>query len=181
MNRWSGSAGRESLENLLEKLIFNSRWILVTFYLGLVLTLGVIAIRFVHEFALFVQTFMQQNDAEFTTAILAIIDRTLMGNLIVLVMFSGYENFVSVIDAARNSVDRPRWMGGVDFAGLKLKLIGSVVALSGVNLLSSFMSIGKTDKTDLGWMMALHVVFVVTGVLFALSELIARKGEGPGH
>jgi uncharacterized protein (TIGR00645 family) len=157
-------------EVLIEKIIFRSRWILAGFYLLLVATLFLVAIKFVKEFAHFAMIFWDASEAEFVTGVLEIVDKTLLGNLLILIIFSGYENFVSVIGAAKNSTDRPKWMGGVDFAGLKLKLIGSIVALSGINLLAAFLEISTTNKENLGWMVGIHLTFVVTGLIFALSE-----------
>jgi uncharacterized protein (TIGR00645 family) len=166
-----------SLEVFLEKMIFRSRWILAAFYLILVATLFLVAIKFVKEFAHFVMIFWDASEAEFVTGVLEIVDKTLLGNLLILIIFSGYENFVSVIGAAKNSVDRPKWMGGVDFASLKLKLIGSIVALSGINLLAAFLEIGTANKEDLGWMVGIHLTFVVTGMIFALSEKFMVHGS----
>ena len=158
------------LEVLIEKMIFRSRWILAVFYLILVATLLLVAIKFVKEFAHFSMIFWNASEAEFVTGVLGIVDKTLLGNLLILIIFSGYENFVSIIGAAKNSADRPKWMGGVDFANLKLKLIGSIVALSGINLLAAFLEIETTNKENLGWMVGIHLTFVVTGLIFALSE-----------
>ena len=157
-------------EVLIEKIIFRSRWILAGFYLLLVATLFLVAIKFVKEFAHFAMIFWHASEAEFVTGVLEIVDKTLLGNLLILIIFSGYENFVSVIGAAKNSADRPKWMGGIDFASLKLKLIGSIVALSGINLLAAFLEISTTNKENLGWMVGIHLTFVVTGLIFALSE-----------
>jgi uncharacterized protein (TIGR00645 family) len=89
---------------------------------------------------------------------------------LILIIFSGYENFVSIIGVAKNSADRPKWMGGIDFAGLKLKLIGSLVALSAINLLAAFLEIDSVSKENLGWMIGIHLTFVFTGLIFAYSE-----------
>lgn len=158
------------LEVFVEKMIFRSRWILAIFYLILVATLALVAIKFVKEFAHFSFIFWDASEAEFVTGVLEIVDKTLLGNLLILIIFSGYENFVSIIGAAKHSADRPKWMGGVDFASLKLKLIGSIVALSGINLLAAFLEIETTNKDNLGWMVGIHLTFVVTGLIFALSE-----------
>jgi len=158
------------LEVFIEKMIFRSRWILASFYLILVATLLLVAIKFLKEFAHFAMIFWNASEAEFVTGVLEIVDKTLLGNLLILIIFSGYENFVSIIGAAKNSADRPKWMGGVDFASLKLKLIGSIVALSGINLLAAFLEIETTNKENLGWMVGIHLTFVVTGLIFALSE-----------
>ena len=160
------------IEKNLEKLIFNSRWILAIFYVFLVISLVILAIKFLQEFIHFGSSFWAASEAEFLTSVLGLVDKTLLANLLILIIFSGYENFVSVIGAAKDSPDRPTWMGEVDFAGLKLKLIGSIVALSGINLLAAFLEISTTNKEDLGWMIGIHLVFVITGVLFALSERV---------
>jgi uncharacterized protein (TIGR00645 family) len=157
-------------EIFIEKLIYRSRWILASFYLILVATLLLVAIKFFKEFVHFAMIFWDATEAEFVTGVLEIVDKTLLGNLLILIIFSGYENFVSIIGAAKNSADRPKWMGEVDFAGLKLKLIGSIVALSGINLLAAFLEIETTNKENLGWMVGIHLTFVVTGLIFALSE-----------
>ena len=107
------------LEIFIERMIFRSRWILASFYLILVATLFLVAIKFVKEFAHFAMIFWNASEAEFVTGVLEIVDKTLLGNLLILIIFSGYENFVSIIGAAKNSADRPKWMGGVDFASLK--------------------------------------------------------------
>jgi len=158
------------IEVFVEKLIFRSRWILAFFYLILVATLALVAIKFAKEFLHFVTIFWNASEAEFVTGVLEIVDKTLLGNLLILIIFSGYENFVSIIGAAKLSADRPKWMGGVDFASLKLKLIGSIVALSGINLLAAFLEIDTANKENLGWMVGIHITFVVTGLIFALSE-----------
>lgn len=167
-----------SIENLIEKIIFRSRWILAIFYLVLVLTLLILAIRFMQGFVHFLATFWSGSDAHFVSGVLEMIDMTLIANLLILIIFSGYENFVSIIGIAQRSVDRPKWMGGVDFAGLKIKLIGSIIAISGVQLLAAFLEIDSTDKTDLAWQIGLHVVFLFTGILYAISEKISHP---PSH
>ncbi|CAM3807450.1 YqhA family protein [Polynucleobacter antarcticus] len=166
------------LETAIEKIIFRSRWILSIFYLILVATLLLVCIKFLQEFFHLATTFWGASDAEFVTGVLQIVDKTLLGNLLILIIFSGYENFVSIIGTARFNPDRPKWMGGVDFANLKLKLIGSIVALSGINLLASFLEIEGVNKDNLGWMVGIHITFVFTGLIFALSEKVMHSNSG---
>ena len=92
-----------------------------------------------------------------------------------MILFAGYENFVSKIGAARDSEDKPSWMGKVDFSGLKLKLVGSIVAISGINLLEAFMDIDNLDDRNIKWQIYIHLVFVVSGVLLATMDFIASK------
>jgi len=162
------------IEDLIERIIFASRWVLAIFYLGLVGCLVILAIRFAEHFGIFALAALHSNETSFLLEILKLVDMTLLGNLLLVIIFSGYENFVSIIGVAHDSPDRPKWMGGIDFAGLKLKLISSLVALSGINLLGAFLEIKNANKQDLAWMIGLHLVFVITGLLFALAERVSR-------
>ena len=92
-----------------------------------------------------------------------------------MILFAGYENFVSKIGAARDSEDKPSWMGKVDFSGLKLKLVGSIVAISGINLLEAFMNVENLEDRNIKWQIAIHLVFVISGVMLALMDYIASK------
>jgi uncharacterized protein (TIGR00645 family) len=113
-----------------------------------------------------------------------LLDLVLLANLILIVIFAGYENFVSKIEAAKDNVDRPHWMGTIDFSGLKLKLIGSLVAISVIELLKDFIQLGEHEGAKVGdgilWRVVIHLVFVISGVMFALMDFIAEK-INPGH
>jgi uncharacterized protein (TIGR00645 family) len=115
---------------------------------------------------------------------LGLLDIMLLANLVLIVIFAGNENFVSKIDAAHESEDRPHWMGTIDSSGLKLKLIGSLVAISGIELLKDFIGLGEGQKVgdSLIWRVIIHLVFVVSGVMFAIMDAIAARSEGkPVH
>lgn len=109
---------------------------------------------------------------------LSLIDLSLAGNLILIVIFSGYENFVSRIDVGSHE-QRPTWMGTVDFSGLKLRLVASIVAISAISLLRAFMKIGEgqTDEVDLKWRVIIHLTFVSSGVLLALMDFLSSRAE----
>ena len=98
-----------------------------------------------------------------------------LGNLIIIVLFAGYENFVSKITVAEGAKDRPHWMGHVDYSGLKIKLIGSLVAISVIELLKDFMKEGTFDANREGWRIGIHMTFVISGVLFALMDMMADR------
>ena len=161
--------------HFIETGLFRSRWLLAPLYIGLVGTLILLAIRFVQEFINIISHFGEKTGQEFVLEILALLDLTLLANLILIVIFAGYENFVSRIDAAHDSVDRPHWMGHVDYSGLKIKLIGSLVAISVIELLKDFMKEGTFDANREGWRIGIHMTFVVSGVLFALMDLMADR------
>ena len=114
------------LSNLIESVLFRARWFLVPLYLGLVAALILLIYRFILEFVHMIENVADADAHKFTLDLLALLDLTLLANLILIVIFAGYENFVSRIDVAHDSKDRPHWMGTIDFSGLKIKLIGSI-------------------------------------------------------
>ena len=104
--------------------------------------------------------------------VLTLVDLSFTASLLIIVMFSGYENFVSKIDHSDHK-DWPEWMGTIDFTGLKLKLMSSIVAISAISLLKAFMDVKSSSDRDLIWLVSIHMVFVVSGILMALTDRIA--------
>lgn len=162
------------IEGLLEKTIFASRWILAPFYLGLSLSLLVLLYEFIHEIIDFIKIVNSTDIAGVLLFILSLVDISLAGNLLIIVIFSGYENFVSKIDV-KNHEDKPDWMGHVDFTDLKIKLISSIVAISGIHLLKVFMNLNNYDKEKIIMYVVVHLSFVISGVLLALMDYIMSK------
>jgi len=162
------------IESLLEKTIFASRWILAPFYLGLSLSLLVLLYEFIHEIIDFLKIVHSTDIAGVLLFILSLVDISLAGNLLIIVIFSGYENFVSKIDV-KNHEDKPDWMGHVDFTDLKIKLISSIVAISGIHLLKIFMNLNNYDKEKIILYVVVHLTFVISGVLLALMDFIMSK------
>lgn len=166
-----------ALEDLVEKLLFGGRWLLAPLYLGLLFGLIPVLYRFFREFISLFQVMATADMHELTLRILEMLDTVLLGNLIIIIIFAGYENFVSKINVAEESEDRPHWMGRVDYSGLKIKLIGSLVAISVIELLKDFMLTTHIDSHREAWRVGIHLTFVFSGVLFALMDLIADKRE----
>ena len=167
----------EKLETFIEKIIFAGRWFLAPLYLGLLLTLVPILYRFFHAFWHMMTHITTATAGEITLEVLELLDTVLLANLIIIILFAGYENFVSKIKIAEGAEDRPHWMGRVDYSGLKIKLIGSLVAISVIELLKDFMLEGEIDGHREAWRIGIHLTFVVSGVLFAVMDLIADKRE----
>ena len=165
----------EKLEQSLEKIIFAGRWLLAPLYIGLLLALLPILYRFFHAFWHMMTHIQGSTTGEVTLQVLELLDTVLLGNLIIIVLFAGYENFVSKITVAEGAKDRPHWMGHVDYSGLKIKLIGSLVAISVIELLKDFMKEGTFDANPEGWRIGIHMTFVVSGVLFALMDMMADR------
>ena len=172
------------LETAFERALFRSRWLMAPFYLGLVAALFMLLVIFVRELIhYFPAVFapygtMTANDG--ILVVLTLVDLSLAGNLLLIVLFSGYENFVSKLDL-EGETDRPPWMGTVDFSGLKMKLIASIVAISGIQLLKTFMNIGKAgyqlNAEEAMWGVIIHLTFVTSGVLLALMDWLTAKTD----
>jgi uncharacterized protein (TIGR00645 family) len=168
------------LEQWLEQGLFAARWLMAPFYIGLVIALAALIVTFVQELIHEVPHILafQAKPEDAILLALSLIDLSLAGNLLLIVTFSGYENFVSKIDT-RGHVDRPSWMGTVDFSGLKMKLVASIVAISAISLLKSFMTLAEPgaaiDTVRLTWLVVIHLTFVGSGVLLALMDLLVSK------
>jgi len=165
------------VERSLERLIFASRWLMAPFYVGLVVALAMLLVKFVQELLHYVPGVLSMKESDLVLAVLALVDLTLAGSLVLMVIFSGYENFVSKIETDDHA-DRPEWMGTLDFSALKLKLVASIVAISAIHLLKAFMNVSAVSKDDIFWLVVVHMAFVVSGVLLALMDWISEKAKG---
>ncbi|MDO9078119.1 MAG: TIGR00645 family protein [Brevundimonas sp.] len=170
---------KPQIETRFERGLFASRWLMAPMYLGLVVSLAMLVIVFARELIYYAPQAFTMTSEQVILVVLTLIDLSLAGNLLLIVLFSGYENFVSKLDID-DTTDRPPWMGTVDFSGLKMKLIASIVAISAIALLKSFMELAEgKDIPDrhLMWLVIIHLVFVVSGVLLALMDWLAGKAE----
>ncbi len=169
------------IEKALEKFIFGSRWLLAPFYIMLVVTLVVLLAKFLMKFADMLTVIWTMEGTALVLPILGLIDLVLVSNLLILIIFSGYENFVSKIDEAKDHSDRPEWMGNVDYGSLKIKVIGSIVAISSIDLLKAFFDIHQYNKEDLMWLVIVHLTFVISGLLFAFTERLMHPHSEPAE
>lgn len=173
------------IEHGMEVLIFNSRWLLAPFYLGLVGGVVILLIKFGQEFFHLLPHVLGAPESDVILMILTLVDMSLVANLLLIVIFSGYENFVSKINTAGHE-DRPDWMGKVDFSGLKIKVIASIVAISAIELLKAFVNVSNVgtpgtlgtwtiEDKQLAWKVGIHFTLVLSGVLFAFMDKIAES------
>ncbi len=165
------------MEHMIERGLFASRWLMAPMYVGLAGALAILVWTFLMELSRFARAIPTLTVDDAVLGVLALIDLSLAGNLLLIVIFSGYENFVSRMDL-KDEEDRPEWQGTVDFSGLKLKLVASIVAISGIHLLKVFMDVAKYPPEQIRWMVTIHLVFVVSGVLLALMDWISARSKG---
>ncbi|MBW8903737.1 MAG: TIGR00645 family protein [Bradyrhizobium sp.] len=158
------------VELLVEGLIFNSRWLMAPFYLGLVISLAVLLLKFCMLLWEFIIHAPGSRESDIILGVLGLIDVSLTGNLILIVVFSCYENFVSKVDT-RGHPDWPDWMTRIHFGGLKQKLLASIVAISAIQVLKAFMNIeAALDTSKMGWLVGVHLAFVASAFMLALSD-----------
>ena len=168
--------GHSKLAGAIERGIFASRWLLAPLYLGLSVSLLLLLLKFTEGMLELARKIDIEDANKLVTGTLSLIDLSLMGNLVVMVMFAGYENFVSRFgDATKGK--RPDWLGNVGFGTLKLKLMTSIIAIAAIHILEDFMHVAEIDNRELGWSVGILLAFVVSGLLLALMDQIGGGGH----
>jgi len=166
---------RKAIARSAETALFNSRWLMAPFYVGLVVSLAVLFLKFIRMLWEFILEAPGAKSTDTILGVLSLIDVTLVANLILIVVFSGYENFVSRIDTSHHP-SWPVWITKIDFAGLKQKLLASIVAISAIHVLEAFLNIDRAfDATRMTWLVAVHLVFVISTLLLAMSDRWSQK------
>lgn len=166
----------KQLEKFLEQSMYKSRWLLAPFYVGIIAANVLLLIKFIKEFIKLVPIVIEGEGGQVMAGILSLIDIVLVANLIVIIVFAGYETFVSKIDT-KGHEDRPDWMGKVGFSDLKMKVIGSIVAISAIELLKSFVNLSGISNEHLAWKVGIHLTFVISGIGFAVMDRIGSAGK----
>ncbi len=168
-------------ESFLERLLFGSRWLMAPMYFGLAVSLALLAWMFLRELVENIQLMLTGHVDDSILVVLSLIDLTLAANLVLIVLFSGYENFVSKLSIPDGGY-RPDWMGKIDYSALKMKLVGSIIAISAIQLLRRFMEVGQSDEpldeSKLYWMTAIHLTFVISGLLLAVMDYLGARSGG---
>ena len=163
----------KTLELLIENVILSARWILVVFYVGLAAALGLYAVSFLYKLAKVATQVFVLDEADMILAMLGLIDAALVASLIVMVMISGYENFVSRFEGRQN--EEISWLGKLDAGSLKIKVASSIVAISSIHLLQIFLNTQQYDGDRLMWATLMHLAFVISALLLGFLEQIMTK------
>lgn len=163
----------KSLELLIERIILSARWILVVFYMGLAVALAIYSVSFLYKLTKVTSKVFALDDADMILAMLGLIDAALVASLIVMVMISGYENFVSRFDG--NDTGEISWLGKLDSGSLKIKVASSIVAISSIHLLQIFLNTQQYTGEQLMWATLMHLAFVVSALLLGFLEQIMNR------
>jgi uncharacterized protein (TIGR00645 family) len=165
------------LELFVESIILASRWLLVVFYIGLALALGVYAVNFGNKLVEFVSRVFVLDDADAILKMLGLIDAALIASLVVMVIISGYENFVSRFDHE----DDVHWLGEIDVGSLKIKVASTIVAISSIHLLQVFLNTEQYTGEKLMWFTLIHLAFVFSALFLAFIDRIAAMTKTVGR
>jgi uncharacterized protein (TIGR00645 family) len=166
-------ATQEKIAQSLERMMYASRWILAPIYMGLSLALLALSVKFFQELFHFLPHILDMGEADLILTILSLIDLTLVGSLVVIVMFSGYENFVSQMDICA-SAEKLEWLGKHDYGSLKMKVAASIVAISSIHLLKVFMNINATANDKLLWYVLIHLTLVLSALFMGYLDKLAK-------
>ena len=163
----------EKLEDLIEKTMYASRWLLAPIYVGMSLGLIALFFKFFEELFHLLPHLLYINEETLVLKLLTLIDLSLVGSLIVIVMFSGYENFVSRLNLS-DTTEKLNWLGTHDYGSLKVKLASSIVAISSIHLLKIFMNVEKTDSDKIMWYVIVHMSLVVSAVMLGYLDKLTK-------
>jgi len=161
------------MEHFIERTMYAARWLLAPIYLGLSLAILLLGIKFFEHLLHVFPAILSISEADLVLVILSLVDLALVGGLLVMVMFSGYENFVSRLDVAEGE-DKLGWLGKMDATSLKNKVAASIVAISSIHLLQIFMDAQNTDNDKIFWYVILHLTFVLSAFGMGYLDKITR-------
>ena len=164
------------MEKFVENLIYSARWIMAPIYLGLSLALIALAIKFFQEIFHIMPIIFSMKEVELILVVLSLIDIALVGGLLVMVMFSGYENFVSRLDLEGNN-DKLNWLGKLDAGSLKNKVAASIVAISSIHLLKVFMNTEVIENDKIMWYLFIHITFVLSAFAMGYLDKLLRDDK----
>ena len=160
----------------LGRAMFAARWIMAPIYIGLLIALGMVVVKFVQKLVQAIPGFLAESTGDAIFFILTLVDLSLVANLVVIVIFAGWENFVGRLLAAQRD-DQPGWLGGMDFATVKLRLIGSIVAIAAIQILETFVHIDTVKPEAAAWQLAILLSISAAGVLLSLTDRLSN-GHG---
>ena len=165
------------MEKTFENLLYMSRWLLAPIYIGLSLALFALSVKFFQEIFHTIPHILEIKESDLVLLVLSLIDISLVGGLLVMVMFSGYENFVSQIEISEGT-EKLNWLGKMDSGSLKQKVAASIVAISSIHLLKAFMNAEQIENDKLMWYVIIHMTFVFSAIGMAYVDRMNGKG---GH
>jgi uncharacterized protein (TIGR00645 family) len=164
------------MERLIERILFASRWLMAPLYLGLAALLVLLVVQFGIEWIGLARRLLVLHEEDVVVGTLTLVDLVLVASLVVMVMLSGYENFVSKIDVVA-AEERLSWLMKLDTGSIKVKVVSSIVAISAIDLLRAFFNVEAMANDKLMWLVLIHLTFVLTAIMLTLLDRIAASGK----
>ena len=163
------------MEKMFERCFYSARWLIAPVFLGLSLALVALALKFFQEVVHVLPHVFELSESDLILSLLSMIDMGLVGGLIVMVMYSSYENFVSRLDIEKEGSDKLSWLGKMDSGSLKNKVAASMVAISSIHLLGIFMNIEAIANDKLVWYVVIHLTFVLSAFVMCCIDILTKK------
>ncbi|VAY02467.1 hypothetical protein ARADI_0600 [Arsenophonus endosymbiont of Aleurodicus dispersus] len=162
------------MEKSIEKIIYASRWLLFPVYIGLSFGFILLTLKFFQQIIHIIPELFTITESGLILTVLSLVDITLVGGLLVMVMFSGYENFIlkMTIDDKHQKLS---WMGKMDVNSIKNKVASSIVAISSVHLLRLFMEAEKVPDNKIMWSVIIHLAFVLSAFGMAYIDRMSKN------
>jgi len=164
------------MERLVEGLIYRARWLLAPIYLGLSLAILALGTKFFIELLHLMTDIISMSEADMILIVLSLVDIAMVGGLLLMVMMSGYENFVSRLDIPEGE-EKLSWLGTMDSSSLKAKIAASIVAISSIHLLKKFMAAENIDNDKLMWYVLIHITFVISAFAMGLLDTLSERAR----
>ena len=166
------------MEKMFESMMYRSRWLLAPIYFGLSLAILALGIKFFIELVHLLTDIVKMSEADMILIVLSLVDIAMVGGLLLMVMMSGYENFVSQLDIGENE-EKLSWLGKMDSSSLKAKIAASIVAISSIHLLKKFMAAETIDNDKLLWYVIIHITFVVSAFAMGFLDILSSRDGRP--
>lgn len=167
----------ERVRRNVGRVMFLARWIMAPMYIGLLVALVLVVVKFVQKLVQAIPGYLDLSSNEAIFLVLTLVDLALVANLVVIVIFAGWENSVGRLMTTQPG-ERPNWLVGLDFAGVKLRLIGSVAAITAIQILETFVHIDEVKPIEAAWRLAIMIGIGLLGTLLALADRLSASHEG---
>ncbi|WGE88683.1 TIGR00645 family protein [Actinobacillus arthritidis] len=166
--------------SILSKIIFASRWLQVPIYLGLIIVQGIYAYKFMKSLYNLIVNLGVMDENTIMLTVLNLIDVVMIANLLIMVIVGGYETFVSRL-RVDDHPDQPEWLNHVNASVLKVKLGMSIISISSIHLLQTFINAGNLDEKTMQWQVIIHVTFLISAVAMAYTDKISHSVTAKHH
>jgi uncharacterized protein (TIGR00645 family) len=170
----------ERLGRLMERTISLGSWLMAPVYIGMIVVIGLVMVKFVQDLVHEIPLILSTSDSDLILLALSLVDLSLVGNLLMVVALAGYSSFIARVMGISLS-GHLSWLDRIEFSTLKLRLVGSIVAISSIRLLESFIYPASHTDRSIEWQIAIQLVLVVSGLIMAaMDRLSTSRPEASG-